>query len=64
MYNGAQDPDEHLSIFAGASKVEQWSMPVWCHMFVQILVEAERLWLDSLPAESVTDFEDLQQKFR
>lgn len=38
MYDGSQDPDDHLSIFSEAAEVEQS-----CHMFIQTLVGPARL---------------------
>ncbi|KAD5961337.1 hypothetical protein E3N88_12810 [Mikania micrantha] len=44
--------------------VEQWTMPAWCHMFVQTFVGAALIWFDNLPAGSIASFEDLAVKFK
>ncbi|KAJ0810589.1 hypothetical protein HanPI659440_Chr01g0028721 [Helianthus annuus] len=58
-YDGTKDPEDHLHAFRGAGQVGRWSMPTWCHMFVQTLTEGARLWFDSLPAGSIDSYEDL-----
>nr|XP_043615923.1 uncharacterized protein LOC122587824 [Erigeron canadensis] len=63
MYDGTTDPDDHMGVFSGAAKVEQWSMPVWCHMFGQTLFGSARVWYDSLARGSIDSFEELRQKF-
>jgi hypothetical protein len=43
--------------------VEQWSIPVWCHMFVQTLTGAARVWFDNLPTGEITNFKQLEERF-
>ncbi|KAI3797126.1 hypothetical protein L1987_32378 [Smallanthus sonchifolius] len=62
-YDGLGDPDDHLAIFIGAAEVEQWSIPVWCHMFMQTLTGAARVWFDSLPVGEIGSFEQLEDSF-
>ncbi|KAK1418215.1 hypothetical protein QVD17_27358 [Tagetes erecta] len=63
-YDGLGDPDDHLELFTGAAKVEQWSMPIWCHMFAQTLSGPARLWFNSLPPGSIDSFRDLKRSFQ
>ncbi|GKA31952.1 hypothetical protein Tco_0718319 [Tanacetum coccineum] len=37
-YDGTGDPDDHLKIFESAATIENWPQPVWCHMFIHLLV--------------------------
>ncbi|GKD15394.1 hypothetical protein Tco_1199801 [Tanacetum coccineum] len=30
LYDGATDPEDHLSRFSSATNSGEWSMPVWC----------------------------------
>ncbi|KAI3807946.1 hypothetical protein L1987_23884 [Smallanthus sonchifolius] len=41
-YDGSGDPDDYLNGFYTAGGVEGWTLPVWCHMFVQTLTCAAR----------------------
>jgi hypothetical protein len=43
--------------------VEQWTLPVWCHLFPQTLTGAARAWFESLPNGRIDSFEDLQKQF-
>ncbi|KAD7479541.1 hypothetical protein R6Q59_000225 [Mikania micrantha] len=63
-YDGLTDPEDHYNVFVSAGGVEQWTMLAWCHMFVQTLVGAARIWFDSLPMGSIVSFEDLALKFK
>ncbi|KAJ0942374.1 putative retrotransposon gag domain-containing protein [Helianthus annuus] len=62
-YNGLTDPDDHLQIFTSASVVGGWSLPVWCHPFIQTFVGTARTWFDSLPAGRIKSWMDFQEKF-
>ncbi|KAI3813298.1 hypothetical protein L1987_18018 [Smallanthus sonchifolius] len=62
-YDGNQDPEDHLHIINGAAHVEQWSLPVWCHMFAQTLTGPARVWFNSLPSQSIDNFVQLKEKF-
>ncbi|KAL8196779.1 hypothetical protein R6Q57_024481 [Mikania cordata] len=42
-YDGLSDTEDHYNVFVSAGGVEQWTMPAWCHMFVQTLVAAARI---------------------
>ncbi|KAD0423211.1 hypothetical protein E3N88_44289 [Mikania micrantha] len=59
-YDGLSDPEDHYNVFVSAGGVEQWTMPAWCHMFVQTLLGAARIWFDSLPAGIRYNLESLQ----
>ena len=30
LYDGATDPDDHLTRFSGAGQQGEWPMPIWC----------------------------------
>jgi len=62
-YDGTGDPNDHLGVFVSAGGIERWTMPVWCHMFVQTLIGAARTWFDSLPEGEIDNFEALIDKF-
>ncbi|KAJ0590118.1 putative retrotransposon gag domain-containing protein [Helianthus annuus] len=62
-YDGTRDPEDHLHAFRGAGQLGRWPMPVWCHMFVQTLMEGARLWFDSLPPGGIDSYEELSEKF-
>ncbi|XP_022040680.1 uncharacterized protein LOC110943238 [Helianthus annuus] len=63
FYDGTSDPDDHMFAFAGATKVEQWPMPAWCHMFAQTLTGSARVWFDGLQEGSIDHFEDFRRMF-
>ncbi|GJV80953.1 hypothetical protein Tco_1516823, partial [Tanacetum coccineum] len=60
-YDGGDDPEDHLKIFQAAAKVEQWAMPIWCHIFSSKLTGSARVWFDDLPLKSVDSFDDLKK---
>ncbi|KAK1431626.1 hypothetical protein QVD17_08115 [Tagetes erecta] len=62
-YDGSTDPDDHVNVFTCAGGIEQWEEHVWCHMFIQTLVGAARLWYDSLPKGGIDSFDELLRKF-
>ncbi|KAK1417533.1 hypothetical protein QVD17_26662 [Tagetes erecta] len=62
-YDGSTDPDDHVNVFVCAGGIEQWEEHVWCHMFIQTLVGAARLWYDSLPKGGIDSFDELLRKF-
>ena len=62
-YNGLTDPDDHLRLFTGAGLIGGWTLPMWCHLFVQTLTGAARLWFDNLPTGKLTSWNDLKEKF-
>ncbi|KAK1431975.1 hypothetical protein QVD17_08812 [Tagetes erecta] len=62
-YDGTNDPNDHLGVFVSAGGIKRWTMPVWCHMFVQTLIGAARTWFDSLPEGEIDSFESLVEKF-
>ncbi|KAJ0601426.1 hypothetical protein HanIR_Chr03g0128211 [Helianthus annuus] len=39
-FNGLTDPDDHLRVFTSAGLVGGWTLPLWCHLFVQTLTGA------------------------
>nr|GEU75207.1 reverse transcriptase domain-containing protein [Tanacetum cinerariifolium] len=63
VYEGNEDPEDHLSIFSAVAEQEEWPMPVWCKMFRQTLCGSARNWFDSLDPKSVDGFEELSNKF-
>ncbi|GKE82795.1 reverse transcriptase domain-containing protein [Tanacetum coccineum] len=46
-YDGSDDPEDHLKNFQGATKVERWAMPTWCHMFNSTITGSARVWFMS-----------------
>ncbi|XP_021974790.2 uncharacterized protein LOC110869893 [Helianthus annuus] len=36
---------------------------MWCHLFIQTLTGAARLWFDNLPVGTITSWVDLREKF-
>ncbi|XP_022041904.1 uncharacterized protein LOC110944551 [Helianthus annuus] len=40
-----------------------WTMPMWCHLFVQTLTEAARVWFNSLPTGRIKSWIDFQEQF-
>ncbi|GJX76666.1 reverse transcriptase domain-containing protein [Tanacetum coccineum] len=63
IYDGNEDPEDHLKIFQTAAKTERWAMPTWCHMFNSTLTENARVWFDDLPSESIEYYDDLKKAF-
>ncbi|XP_022041636.1 uncharacterized protein LOC110944231 [Helianthus annuus] len=57
------DPDDHLRVFTSAGLVGGWTLPMWCHLFIQTLTGAARLWFDNLPVGKITSWVDLREKF-
>nr|XP_043639646.1 uncharacterized protein LOC122610749 [Erigeron canadensis] len=64
MYDGKEDPDNHLKHFNGMIRMQRWNVPIACHMFALTLKDLARVWLDAQPEGSITSFEDLKTKFR
>ncbi|XP_022019854.1 uncharacterized protein LOC110919914 [Helianthus annuus] len=62
-FNGLSDPDDHLRVFTSAGLVGGWTLPMWCHLFVQTLTGATRLWFDNLPVGKLTSWVDLGRSF-
>ncbi|XP_022030313.1 uncharacterized protein LOC110931218 [Helianthus annuus] len=62
-FNGLSDPDDHLRVFTSAGLVGGLTLPMWCHLFVQTLTGAARLWFNNLPVEKLTSWVDLREKF-
>ncbi|GKD12543.1 reverse transcriptase domain-containing protein [Tanacetum coccineum] len=63
IYDGSEDPEDHLKIVQAAAKTEWWAMPTWCHMFKSTLTGNARVWFDDLPAESIDSYDDLKKAF-
>ncbi|GKA61053.1 reverse transcriptase domain-containing protein [Tanacetum coccineum] len=63
IYDGSDDPKDHLKIFQSAAKVERWAMSTWCHMFNSTLTGSAMVWFDDLPPESVDSYDDLKKAF-
>ncbi|XP_022014299.1 uncharacterized protein LOC110913787 [Helianthus annuus] len=62
-FNGLTDPDDHLRVFTSAGLVGGWTLPLWCHLFIQTLTEPARIWFDNLPTGQIESWKDLRQKF-
>ncbi|GKA30206.1 reverse transcriptase domain-containing protein [Tanacetum coccineum] len=55
-YDGTGDPDDHLKIFESAATIENWPQPVWCHMFIHLLVgNTPELVQQTTTAEALMD---------
>ncbi|GJW13508.1 reverse transcriptase domain-containing protein [Tanacetum coccineum] len=63
IYDGSEDPEDHLKIFQAAAKTERWAMPTWCHMFNSTLTGNARVWFDDILAESINSYDDLKKAF-
>ncbi|GJW94427.1 reverse transcriptase domain-containing protein [Tanacetum coccineum] len=63
IYNGSEDPEDHLKIFQASAKTERCAMPTWCHMFNSTLIGNARVWFDDLPPESIDSYNDLKEAF-
>ncbi|GJY66950.1 reverse transcriptase domain-containing protein [Tanacetum coccineum] len=63
IYDGSEDPEDHLKILLTAAKTERWAMPTSCHMFNSMLTRNARVWFDDIPAESIEDIDDLKKAF-
>nr|GEW93068.1 reverse transcriptase domain-containing protein [Tanacetum cinerariifolium] len=62
-YDGTGDPEDHLKIFQTTTKIEQWAMPTWCHMFNSTLIGLARVGFDTLPLESIDSYVVLRKAF-
>ncbi|XP_021991950.1 uncharacterized protein LOC110888750 [Helianthus annuus] len=62
-YDGTEDPEDHLQIFTGAARIENWSNDECCLMFMQTLVGSARIWFNDLPERSIRTFDDLIKGF-
>ncbi|XP_021998215.1 uncharacterized protein LOC110895244 [Helianthus annuus] len=62
-FNGLTDPDDHLRVFTSVGLVGGWTLPLWCHLFVQTLTGAARIWFDNLPIGQIESWKDLREKF-
>ncbi|GKA60891.1 hypothetical protein Tco_0760298 [Tanacetum coccineum] len=63
IYDGSENPEDHLKIIHAAAKTKRWAMPTWCHMFNSTLIENARVWFDDLLAESIDSYDDLKKAF-
>ncbi|XP_022004434.1 uncharacterized protein LOC110901996 [Helianthus annuus] len=62
-YDGTEDPEDHIQIFTGATRIEKWSNAECCLMFMQTLIGSARIWFNDLPARSIRSFDDLSKGF-
>ncbi|XP_022015045.1 uncharacterized protein LOC110914550 [Helianthus annuus] len=62
-FNGLTDPDDHLRVFTSVGLVGGWTLPLWCHLFVQTLTGPARIWFDNLPIGQIESWKDLREKF-
>nr|GEY68007.1 reverse transcriptase domain-containing protein [Tanacetum cinerariifolium] len=63
MYDGTEDPEDHLKIFQTAAKIERWVMPTWCHMFNSTLIGSAKVWFNKLSLESIDIYVVLRKAF-
>ncbi|XP_035832998.1 uncharacterized protein LOC118481818 [Helianthus annuus] len=62
-FNGLTDPDDHLRVFTSAGLVGGWTLPLWCHLFVQTLTGPAWIWFDNLPTGQIESWKDMREKF-
>ncbi|XP_022008111.1 uncharacterized protein LOC110907435 [Helianthus annuus] len=62
-FNGMTDPDDHLRVFTSVGLVGGWTLPMWCHLFIQTLTGAARIWFYNLPIGKITSWIYLREKF-
>ncbi|XP_021971323.1 uncharacterized protein LOC110866483 [Helianthus annuus] len=62
-FNGLTDPDDHVQLFTSVGVVGRWTMPMWCHLFIQNLMGAARAWFDSLPTGRIKSWVNFQEQF-
>ncbi|GJU66924.1 hypothetical protein Tco_1253183 [Tanacetum coccineum] len=60
LYDGATDPEDHISRFSSAENSGEWPMPVWCRMFQQTLDGSARGWFENLPPGSIDGWAELR----
>ncbi|GJR74659.1 hypothetical protein Tco_0087024, partial [Tanacetum coccineum] len=63
-YNWKGDLDNFLHLFEGAIRMQNWLMPIACHMFTYTLKDSARIWWNSQKTGSILNSEDLKAKFR
>ncbi|GJV30963.1 reverse transcriptase domain-containing protein [Tanacetum coccineum] len=63
LYDGATDPEDHISRFSSAANSGQWPMPVWCRMFQQTLDRSAKGWFENLPPGSIDRWTELRLQF-
>ena len=63
LYDGATDPDHHLTRFSEAGQQGEWPMPVWCRMFQQTLDGVAQGWFSRLEPRSIDNWEELREQF-
>ncbi|GJS87466.1 hypothetical protein Tco_0770102 [Tanacetum coccineum] len=63
LYDGATDPEDHISRFSSAANSGEWPMPVWCRMFQQTLDGSARGLFENLPPGSIDGWAELRLQF-
>ncbi|GJT79469.1 reverse transcriptase domain-containing protein [Tanacetum coccineum] len=63
LYDGATDPEDHISRFSSAANLGEWPMHVWCRMFQQTLDGSARGWFKNLPPGSIDGWAELRLQF-
>ncbi|GKA93803.1 hypothetical protein Tco_0815789, partial [Tanacetum coccineum] len=63
LYDGATDPEDHISRFSSAANSGEWPMPVWCRMFQQTLDRSAKGWFENLPPGSINRWTELRLQF-
>nr|GFA44290.1 hypothetical protein [Tanacetum cinerariifolium] len=53
MYDGNEDPEDHLKIFQVAVNTKRWVMPTWCHMFNSTLTGNARYIKDPIELHNI-----------
>ncbi|KAM0025424.1 putative retrotransposon gag domain-containing protein [Helianthus debilis subsp. tardiflorus] len=62
-FNGLTDPDDHVRVFTSVGCMGGWTMPMWCHLFIQTFTGAARAWFDSLPPGKIESWVDFRTHF-
>ncbi|GJY88173.1 hypothetical protein Tco_0502801 [Tanacetum coccineum] len=66
MYDGSDDPEDHLKTFQAAAKVECWAMMTWCHMFNSTLTGSAKdpVEIHHIKQREGESTEDFMQRFK
>ncbi|PWA86427.1 reverse transcriptase domain-containing protein [Artemisia annua] len=62
-FDGSTDSMNHLKVFQAIARVQHWDTPTQHHMFKSTLYGPARIWFNSIPPESVNNYQELQAAF-
>ncbi|PWA47646.1 reverse transcriptase domain-containing protein [Artemisia annua] len=63
LYDGNEDPVDHVGVFHAAARVYNWDMAIQCCMFERTLTGAARVWFENVPQGSIGSFRELRDAF-